>query len=128
MWAKIGLLPCKLDCPTSGSTRQAGQPRVMANINNDNNKKSNRLSGKLMPIIGVALALVGLVTLILEVYQKVTSGHGLDTYFTFEGVQMNYIGVIIVLILIPIILISAWIIYRIIERRENNELNKMIKK
>ena len=76
-----------------------------------------------MPIIGGPLMLLGLVGFAIRVYQKVSSGHGLDTYFTGWGVRMNYIGALIVLILIPLVLVVAWLINKIIERREMQDFH-----
>jgi hypothetical protein len=39
---------------------------------------------------------------------KVRSGHGLDTFLTGEGVEFNYIGALILLLLIPLSLIVGW--------------------
>jgi hypothetical protein len=50
----------------------------------------------------IALACLGFVA---RVWTKIRSGHGLDTYFTGYGVQFNYIGVAILLVLLPAVLL-----------------------
>jgi hypothetical protein len=59
-------------------------------------------------IMGSALAL-GFLGFIVRVILKVKSGHGLDYYRTGHGVEMNYIGVLIAIAIIPIVLILGWL-------------------
>jgi len=81
--------------------------------------------------------LLGFFGFILRIIDKIRSGHGLDYYFTGHGVQMNYIGALIILTVIPLVLLFAWIIKIIMTKKEDLEienyrksrlLNKKIKK
>jgi O-antigen/teichoic acid export membrane protein len=83
------------------------------------------LPGRIASSITAVLIVVAAVGFGLRVYQKVSSGHGLDTYFTGWGVQMSYIGVFIVLLLIPIVLLVGWIINYFITKDER-QLKKTI--
>lgn len=76
------------------------------------------MTGKAIIIAGMIFVLLGFVGFIIQVYSKTVSGHGLDTYLTGWGVQMNYIGVLILLISVPIVLIIALIIDKIITWHE----------
>jgi len=81
--------------------------------------------------------LLGFFGFILRIIDKIRSGHGLDYYFTGHGIQMNYIGALIILSIIPLVLLFAWIIKIIMTKKEDLEienyrksrlLNKKIKK
>jgi hypothetical protein len=112
---------------TSGSSRPTGQLiRTPLAINRDGKPilKEPRLL-KIAAAIVIPLAILGLVGFILRVYQKIVTGHGLETYTTGWGVQMNYIGVLITFILIPVVLIGGWLINYFITRDER-QLRKQI--
>lgn len=61
---------------------------------------------------------------ILTIIYKIRSGHGLDYYFTGYGVQMNYIGVLISLIVIPFTLLVVWGVVIILNKKEIWEIEK----
>ena len=52
---------------------------------------------------------LGFLGFIIRVILKVKSGHGLDYYRTGHGVEMNYIGVLVAIGIIPIVLILGWV-------------------
>jgi hypothetical protein len=54
--------------------------------------KTKNLLGVLVVVLIAWISIGGFV---LYAINKVRTGHGLDYYFTGEGVQMNYIGVLI---------------------------------
>jgi len=56
-------------------------------------------------VIGYSLAFLAFLTFILTVIEKVRSGHGLDTYMTGEGVIFNYIGALVVLVILTVSLL-----------------------
>ena len=60
--------------------------------------------------VGVLIALIGIGGFVLYAINKVRTGHGLDYYFTGEGVQMNYIGVLITIAVAAVALLVALII------------------
>ena len=43
----------------------------------------------------------------IHVWQKIASGDGLDTYFTGFGVQFNYLGVAVLIAILPLVLLAA---------------------
>lgn|GEM_PF-2906318 len=53
-------------------------------------------------VIGTLLLLAAFGIWTFGIWIKVRSGHGLDTYLTPEGVEFNYIGALILFLLIPI--------------------------
>lgn len=62
-------------------------------------------SGPVAIVVGGLLSILGLIAFAIRAVQKVQAGHGLDYYFTGWGVQLNYIGVLIVFALIPVALL-----------------------
>lgn len=89
-------------------------------------KKENKISGtrKIIFVSYLVLSVFGFAGFIIKIYSKIVSGHGLDTYFTGWGVKMNYIGVLITLILIPILLLGGWIISKVVDWYEMKDLKK----
>jgi hypothetical protein len=73
------------------------------------------------------LTILGFVGFGLKAYQKVIAGRGLETYINGWGVEMNYIGVLIALILIPIVLVAGWLINYVMTRDER-QLKKEIER
>jgi len=69
-------------------------------------KTKNLLGGLASVLIGV----VGVGSLVLFTINKVRTGHGLDYYFTGEGVQMNYIGALIAVAVAAVALLVGLII------------------
>ena len=51
---------------------------------------------------------LGLLGFILQAWEKVGSGKGLDTYFTGWGVQFNYVGFLVLVALIPLSLLVGY--------------------
>ncbi len=76
------------------------------------------LLSKIVTAILFPLAILGFVGLGLKAYQKIIAGRGLETYITGWGIETNYIGRLIVFILIPIVLIVGWLINYFITRDE----------
>lgn len=73
----------------------------------------------------VFLCFVGFILLLIY---KVISGHGLDYYRTGRGVEMNYIGVLIAIGIIPIVLLFAWLGNKIYIFKKKHFKPKYIKK
>ena len=61
--------------------------------------------------IAFALWLLGSLGFFLRVLKKVLTGHGLDYYTTFWGVQFNYVGALTVFIAGAILIAISPIIY-----------------
>ena len=76
--------------------------------------------------VGVFLAMGMFAGYVYRVVSKVKSGHGLDTYLTPEGAEFNYIGVLILLMLIPIALLLGWGL-RWWQLREERDFKKQFK-
>ena len=72
-------------------------------------KKRTKAGRVFFAIAGVLVVIAG-ISFVLRVVNKVSSGHGLDYYFTGRGVQFNYIGALILLIVIPVALAVGWVI------------------
>jgi hypothetical protein len=45
---------------------------------------------------------------VYTIVKKVRSGQGLDTFRTIEGAEFNYIGALILLLLIPVAIVLGW--------------------
>jgi hypothetical protein len=56
-------------------------------------------------VLSAFLVLIIFAAMVFRIVAKVRSGHGLDTYLTPEGVEFNYIGALILLLLIPVSLV-----------------------
>ena len=56
----------------------------------------------------VFFAGIGVITRIVN---KVLTGHGLDYYLTFEGFQFNYIGALVMIIIMFIVLLIAPLVH-----------------
>ena len=78
-------------------------------------------------VMGSMLAL-GFLGFIIRVILKVKSGHGLDYYRTGHGVEMNYIGVLIAIGIIPIVLIFGWVGNKIYLYKKTHFITKYIEK
>ena len=65
----------------------------------------------IVTFIAVVFWLLGSLGFFLRVLKKVLSGHGLDTYTTFWGVQFNYIGSLIVFIVGAALVVISPVIY-----------------
>ena len=70
----------------------------------------SRFFSLIVLLVGGLLIILGGIGFVFRVVEKVQTGHGLDYYFTGWGVQFNYIGVLILLMLIPVILVVGWVI------------------
>lgn len=77
-------------------------------------------------VFGVFLVMAMFAGFVYRVVSKVKSGHGLDTYLTPEGVEFNYIGALILLMLIPIALLLGWGV-RWWQLREERDFKKQFK-
>lgn len=62
-------------------------------------------------LIVMVLWLLGGLGFFLRVLDKVVSGHGLDYYTTFWGVQFNYVGALMVFIFGAVLLAISPVIY-----------------
>ena len=78
-------------------------------------KKKYLLAGLATVLIGM----LGIGGLVLHTINKVRTGHGLDYYFTGEGVQMNYIGALIAIAVAAVALLTGWIIRIWSQRRDD---------
>lgn len=58
----------------------------------------------------ISLCVLSLLGFVLHVFMKVRDGHGLDYYTLGMGYQLNYIGVLILFILMPVALGGGWIL------------------
>ena len=56
---------------------------------------------------GWTLAIGGSVGFPIYVWQKISSGHGLDTYLTGFGVEFNYIGAAVLIAIMPLVLLAG---------------------
>lgn len=54
---------------------------------------------------------IGSIGFFMRVLDKVLSGHGLDYYTTFWGVQMNYVGTLVTFLIAFVIIILAPVLY-----------------
>jgi membrane-bound ClpP family serine protease len=59
-------------------------------------------------IIG-CLAVLGIIGFIIRLYLKVKTGHGLDYYISGTGYKLNYIGVLTLFALLPLVLGGGWL-------------------
>ena len=72
-------------------------------------KKRGKTGRVLFAIAGVLVLIAG-ISFVLRIVNKVSSGHGLDYYFTGWGVQLNYIGALVLLVVMPLALVVGWAI------------------
>ena len=83
---------------------------------------------KIFSIIFGCLLSIGFIGFVLLLIHKVVTGHGLDYYKTGHGVEMNYIGALIIVCIMPIVLIIGWIGNKFFKLRENYLISKYNKK
>jgi len=74
----------------------------------------------LVTFIVFGLWLLGSIGFFLRVLDKVLTGHGLDYYTTFWGVQFNYIGALTVFIVGAVLIAISPIIYWLSTLEERN--------
>jgi hypothetical protein len=76
----------------------------------------------ILSLIVSFLGILGTAGLFLRVLKKVMTGHGLDYYTTFYGIQFSYIGALVTFIVMAIGLVLAPLIYWFdpISREERN--------
>ena len=76
--------------------------------------------------VSVVLVMGMFAGFVYRVVLKVESGHGLDTYLTPKGVEFNYIGALVLLMLVPIALLLGWGV-RWWQLREERDFKKQFK-
>jgi len=54
------------------------------------------------------LSMLGLVAFVVRAWDRVTSGHGLDSYFTGWGVQFSYVGFLVLIAVVPFALLLGY--------------------
>jgi len=64
----------------------------------------------IMFVIAMSLIVLSAIGWGFQVLNKVLNGHGLDNYFTFWGVQFNYIGALILCIIGFVVLLLSPVI------------------
>jgi hypothetical protein len=79
-------------------------------------EKSKKKKINLVVVFGIALSLIAIIGFGVFALEVVGSGHGLGFYSGGRGLQMNYLGILILLGLIPVIIFVAWIV-RIWQKR-----------
>jgi hypothetical protein len=79
---------------------------------------------------GVAMIVMmfGFVGFVAVLINKVLSGHGLDYYISGMGYEFNYLGVLILVVLIPFIMMAVWFITWYQEKDERDFKQKYLKK
>ncbi len=60
--------------------------------------------------------LLSFIGFIIRAIDKVRTGQGLDYYLTGYGVQMNYLGALIAIAIIPVAMLVGWIIQIYLKR------------
>lgn len=61
-------------------------------------------------IVSIVVCFAG-VGVIYRIVNKVLTGHGLDNYTTFEGFEFNYIGALVMIVIIFLVLLIAPLIH-----------------
>jgi len=78
--------------------------------------KSKKKKINLVVVFGIALSLLAMIGFGAFALGVVGSGQGLGFYSGGRGLQMNYLGILVLLGLIPVIMSVAWIV-RIWQKR-----------
>lgn len=73
--------------------------------------KTNKCKVCILTAIVSLLVFLGGIGFFLRVLDKVLSGHGLDYYTTFWGIQFNYIGALTVFIVVFVLIVLSPFIY-----------------
>jgi len=71
------------------------------------------------------LGLIAFGSVILQLIDDVRKGRGLDYYFNGMGVEMNAIGALITLMLLPVVLLIGWAIRAWSHKRELRILDEL---
>ena len=71
------------------------------------------------------LGLFAIGSVILQLIDDVRKGRGLDYYFNGMGVEMNAIGALITLMLLPVVLLIGWAIRAWSHKRELRILDEL---
>lgn len=74
--------------------------------------------------LGLFLSALGFVGFVVLLMQKVQSGEGLESYFTGFGVKVSYLGIGILISVIPAITLVALVVRWWQGREERNFLEK----
>lgn len=74
------------------------------------------------------LGALGFIGFIVRSYLKIKAGHGLDYYISGAGYKLNYIGVLTLFALIPIVLGGGWILGKYLQWRDNRIEEQLIEK
>lgn len=78
--------------------------------------------------VGGIASVGGLVAMVLIAIDKVTAGHGLDTYRTKWMVEDNWIGFLVCVIAITVVVLAAAIIGWFQRRSEQREVQRLYAK
>jgi hypothetical protein len=70
--------------------------------------KKPRVIGRIVATVAIVLGCIGLLSSILDSWNKVRSGRGLETFYNVYGVEWNHIGLLVTLAVIPIALLIGW--------------------
>ncbi len=82
--------------------------------------KLNRISFFLLHLF----IMIGGIGFLIRLIQKVWDGHGRDYYLTGRGYQVNHIGVLATLIAAPVLVCIAWVIQKILDKKEDWKIER----
>lgn len=77
-------------------------------------------------VIGLVLGFFAFIAFFYRVVVKVMQGDGLEYYFSVLGYQFNYLGALILLVLIPLVLVIALLVRRFQLRHEKDFKDKYL--
>ena len=86
--------------------------------------KMNKLRTGIGKITGITFVSICFVLFSIRVIRKVTSGKGLDYYLTGSGIKFNYIGALVVIIILSVTLPVSFYYGKQWKKREKEKLAK----
>jgi hypothetical protein len=78
--------------------------------------------------LGTALIIIAVISFLLTILFKVSDGQGLDYYISGKGYKLNYLGVLILLAVLPLFGLVAWLLRWYQQRHERDFEEKYTKK